>query len=135
MRWWTKYVEFCLNMILYWFVLVGRIVFELFTDVAPKTCENFRALCTGEKGIGLKGKPLHYKNSIFHRGITIIVMSSNLIFVTIFIFIVVICDFIIQAGDITNFNGSGGESIYGERFEDESFALKVSLIFFFNTFF
>ncbi|XP_031257730.1 peptidyl-prolyl cis-trans isomerase CYP63-like [Pistacia vera] len=47
---------------------VERMVFELFADVAPKTAENFRALCTGEKGIGLKtGKPLHYKGSFFHR--------------------------------------------------------------------
>lgn len=84
--------------------VVGRIVFELFFDVAPRTCENFRALCTGEKGLGKLGKPLHFKNSIFHR---------------------VIREFMIQGGDFTHFMGTGGESIYGERFDDETFALKV----------
>lgn len=48
-------------------VAVGKVVFELFKDVVPKTAENFRALCTGEKGVGEKGKPLHYKGSTFHR--------------------------------------------------------------------
>jgi len=81
----------------------GRIIFELFNDVVPKTAENFRALCTGEKGIGTKGKPLHFKKCIFHR---------------------IIKDFMIQGGDFTNGNGTGGESIYGEKFEDENFELK-----------
>jgi hypothetical protein len=48
--------------------LAGRVIIELFKDKVPKTVENFRALCTGEKGIGKNGKPLHYKNTIFHRG-------------------------------------------------------------------
>merc|ERR1711918_235477 len=81
----------------------GRIVMELRDDVVPKTAENFRALCTGEKGMGKQGKPLHFKNSIFHR---------------------VIPSFMCQGGDITSFNGYGGESIYGGKFPDENFQLK-----------
>ncbi|RMZ84483.1 hypothetical protein DV738_g726, partial [Chaetothyriales sp. CBS 135597] len=81
----------------------GRIVLELFNDVVPKTAENFRALCTGEKGKGKSGKELSFKGSTFHR---------------------VIKSFMIQGGDFTNGNGTGGESIYGEKFDDENFDLK-----------
>lgn len=82
----------------------GRIVFELFPDIAPLTAENFRCLVTGEKGIGATtGKPLHYKGCIFHR---------------------VVKDFMVQCGDFSAGTGTGGESIYGGVFDDEKFVMK-----------
>lgn len=82
---------------------MGRVVFSLYNDAVPKTAENFRALCTGERGTTSDGKKLSYEGSTFHR---------------------IIRNFMIQGGDFTAGNGTGGVSIYGEKFEDEAFPYK-----------
>jgi len=81
----------------------GRIVFELFKNIVPRTAENFRALCAGDKGVAKTGQPLHYKGCTFHR---------------------IIKNFMCQGGDFTRHNGTGGESIYGEKFQDENFKMR-----------
>jgi len=85
---------------------LGKIKFELFADKVPKTVENFRALCVGDKGMGKSGGKLHFKGNKFHR---------------------IIPTFMCQAGDILYNNGLGGESIYGDKFEDENFSVKHSM--------
>jgi peptidylprolyl isomerase len=87
---------------------VGTVTFELFANVVPRTAENFRQLCTGEGGSTKSGgrqgfKKLHFANSFFHR---------------------IIPGFMAQGGDFTKGNGTGGESIYGEKFADENFKLR-----------
>lgn len=81
-------------------------IIELRSDVVPKTAENFRVLCTGEKGLGKFGKPLHYKGTKFHK---------------------VQRMFMAQGGDVVSKYGTAGESMYGEYFDDENFALPVIL--------
>lgn len=84
---------------------IGRLVIELFDDTVPVTARNFRELCRGTSGKSPEGIPLSFKKSIFHR---------------------IIPDFMIQGGDFTKGNGTGGCSIYGMRFRDESFKGKAS---------
>ena len=83
----------------------GRIVFGMYGDVVPKTVRNFVTLCDGSAGVGNAGKPLHFQGSSFHR---------------------IIPGFMAQGGDFTNGNGTGGESIYGNKFADENFTIKHS---------
>uniref|UniRef100_A0A0E0LQ84 Peptidyl-prolyl cis-trans isomerase n=1 Tax=Oryza punctata TaxID=4537 RepID=A0A0E0LQ84_ORYPU len=80
----------------------GRIEMELYTDVVPLTTENFRALCTGERGVGVNMKPLHYKGSVFHS---------------------IVPEYMWHGGDFVNGNSTGGESIYGNTFPDENFLI------------
>ena len=81
---------------------VGRIEIELFEDRVPRTAENFRMLCTGEKGVGRSGAKLHYKGSKIHK---------------------IIPGYLLQGGDFIANDGSGNESVYGPRFEDENFSV------------
>ncbi|XP_042396131.1 peptidyl-prolyl cis-trans isomerase CYP21-1-like [Zingiber officinale] len=84
---------------------LGRIVIGLYGEVVPKTADNFRALCTGEKKNGTGGRNLYYKGTKFHR---------------------IVSGFVIQGGDVTNSHGKGSESIYGGTFPDENFSVKHS---------
>jgi|EP00505_MAST-04D_sp_SCG-Rhode-Island_P001024 peptidylprolyl isomerase len=83
-----------------------RIKIKLWHDIAPLACENFRALCTGEKGKGKSGRPLHFKGSPFHR---------------------IVSGFVAQGGDISTGTGAGGESIFGKKFNDDKAGLKKKL--------
>jgi cyclophilin family peptidyl-prolyl cis-trans isomerase len=84
---------------------IGRIVFQLYTELCPKTCENFVSLCVGDKGIDKESKKkLYYKGNQIHR---------------------IEKDFMFQGGDITRFDGSGGASIFGKKFKDEEKGLKI----------
>ena len=87
--------------------LVGRVAMELFVDVCPKTVENFRALCTGEKG-SRNGQRLCFKGSLFHH---------------------IVPDILCQGGDYVNHDGTGGDTIYGAHFEDENFEGKAGVHF------
>ena len=84
----------------------GRLEFDLFGGVAPRTVENFRCLCTGERGVGEQGKRLHYEGCTFHR---------------------IVASCFCQTGDIIDGTGTGGESIYGLAMEDETFELGHTL--------
>lgn len=85
-----------LNELFYY--AVGRVIVELRKDVCPKTCENFRSLCTGDRGLSYRGSNFHKVIKLCHA----------------------------QGGDITKYKGTSGESIYGKVFDDENFELKVS---------
>ncbi len=80
--------------------IAGRLIFELFYDTVPRTCENFRAIAAADGPISSTGAPLTYKGCAFHR---------------------IIPEFVAQGGDITNGDGTGGDSIYGRTFPDENF--------------
>lgn len=82
----------------------GSVIYELFADVVPQTAENFRALCTGSKGVNAAGIPLWYKGTPLHR---------------------IIAGFMVQGGDFTLRNGKGGESIYGGTFDDEDLRREI----------
>ncbi|XP_027630903.1 probable inactive peptidyl-prolyl cis-trans isomerase-like 6 [Tupaia chinensis] len=91
------FLDICID-----FSPIGRLIFELYCDICPKTCKNFQFLCTGKAGVSPNGTKLHYKDSIFHR---------------------VVPNGWIQGGDIVAGKGDDGESIYGPTFEDENFSI------------